>query len=150
MNVTQIEGAHAYTERLPARSTHERMAQLYDDHLRETRIIKNKHELLAFFDRQWPQIKTQPIRDMRNEIVNQITAAEMRLRRVLDEIVGQARVIVAEADNAEIAAEIHEGPISCYEAMISNCPHDADPLDCQACYHAGDMAYDAAREKGYV
>lgn len=98
MNVTQFENAHAYTERLPARSTHERMERLYDDHRRETRIIKNKHELLAFFDRQWPEIKTQPIRDMRNEIVNQITSAELRLRRVLDEIVNVARLIVAEAD----------------------------------------------------
>ena len=101
MNVTQLENSYTFAERLPLQETAARMDDLCMQRRREVILIKNRQAELARNDFLCPGEEWQAS-DRRLRIVNQITQSELRLRRVWDEIVEVARLIVAEADNGEL------------------------------------------------
>ena len=101
MNVTQLENAYTYADRLPTQTTVDRMEQVITDRRRELILLKNRQFKLRTFDNAYAEEDWQAS-DGRKRLVNQITQSELRLRRVWDEIVEVARLIVAEADNGEL------------------------------------------------
>ena len=101
MNVTQLENSYTFTERLPQQTTIDRLEQVITDRRRELILLKNRQFKLRTFDSAYAEEDWQAS-DERKRLVNQITQSESRLRRIKDDLIEIARLIVAESDNEEL------------------------------------------------
>jgi hypothetical protein len=99
---TQFENAVAFTEELPADDTLSRMEELFHQRRGVMITANNRRIRLEAFDERFAGERWQ-ISDGRLRLSNEFTQAEMKRREIEAEIVEVARLIVAEANNSELA-----------------------------------------------
>ena len=101
MTAIQIENRDAFCDPLPASDTLDRMEEAIRARRREMIVVQTKKMQVEMFDNRFTDMEAQGA-DRRNEIVNRMNQASLRQAGIEREIVEVARLIVAEADNAEI------------------------------------------------
>jgi hypothetical protein len=93
-----------YADELPAGDTLDRMEALFRERRNETVIATSERARLNCFTRRFTETPEQAAK-RRAGHANRLNQAQLRRREIHNEIVEVARLIVAEADNAELIAE---------------------------------------------
>ncbi len=101
MNIAQREHADAYRETLPVDETLARLEGLFHSRRAVMNTARNRRIRLEAFDDRYSEEDWQ-ISDVRIRAANELTQAEMKLADYEKEIIEVARLIVAEANNAEL------------------------------------------------
>lgn len=94
MNVAQIEYANSYSDPLPAADTVSRMGKLCVERDKQIERVERRQSVVNAVNRLHLVAAT--------DVNNELTQARLRLREIQQEIVEVARLIVAEANNAEL------------------------------------------------
>ncbi|HKQ90865.1 MAG TPA: hypothetical protein VJZ77_09295 [Blastocatellia bacterium] len=109
MTLRQIEHAATmnYADELPAGDTLDRMEALFRERRSETVVALTEKARLKSFTRRFTETDEQAA-NRRAAHTNRLNQADLRRREIKNEIVEVARLIVAEADNAEIIAALED------------------------------------------
>lgn len=101
-SIAQFEHAPTiYDDPLPTGDTLDRMEALFRERRNETVVALTERARLNCFTRRFTETPEQAA-NRRAGHANRMNQAELRVREIRNEIVEVARLIVAEADNADL------------------------------------------------